>query len=168
MESISSVGLHCRRIGAGGRGGCAWGESLGCPRGSEHKPAAWNATHFKVDSKLSPKRLQLIPKLFQWAQHSCLERSRLQSDDPTDWRQGLSFRGQGLMASLVNCFLDRRSIQADTTRRGRIICSSRKNGKWNQLSRDKTMFSSLFEWHHKVNFNQVSWEVSMRTQVVEA
>ena len=89
--------------------------------------------------------------------HSCLERSRPQSDDPTDWRQGLSFRGQGLMASLVNCFFDRRPTHADTTRRGRIIF--RKDGKWNQFWRDKTMYSSLFEWHHKVNLNQVSWKV---------
>ena len=50
--------------GYGGRSGCAWGESLGCPRGSEHKPAAWNATHFKVDSKLSPKHLQVLPICF--------------------------------------------------------------------------------------------------------
>ena len=95
----------------------------------------------KVVSKTSPT----YPKVV-----SVSTAQLLGTQQTSKWRSNwletgvLSFRGQGLMASLVNCFFDRTPIHGDTTRRGRIICSSRKNGKWNQLSRDKTMYGSLF------------------------
>ena len=155
MESISSVGLHCGRIGAMvvevgapearalvARGAVSTNQLLGTQR----------------TSKLTQSCLQNISKFSQFV--SVSNAQLLGTQQTSKWRSNRLETGiklQGTRASLVNCFFDRRPTHADTTRRGRIIF--RKDGKWNQFWRDKTMYSSLFEWHHKVNLNQVSWKV---------